>query len=304
MGKIGTAIFEALMWPVQKMPLGYHYFWGRVNAWLARNVLRYRRDVVLTNLSRSFPEKKYKELSSLTDAFYDHFAEIIAEAIWFGGCRNNPERLRRQGICTVQDTTQLLESYDERPGVVILNSHFGNWELVGGLYEYFHEHADGENVKIRSENTCVVYKKIKSQLWDKFMRDNRLALMESYGGYVESSELPYFAIDHRDQKMLYIFPTDQHPYKGAASCEIPEFMHQKTTAMIGGTALACKFGFAVFNMSIDRKQRGKYSIRFDRICEDASKSTPAAIMGEYYRILEQDINSNPSNYLWSHKRWK
>ena len=29
-----------------------------------------------------------------------------------------------------------------------------------------------------------------------------------------------------------------------------------------------------------------------------------AIMEKYYTLLEEDINAQPWNYLWSHKRWK
>ena len=43
---------------------------------------------------------------------------------------------------------------------------------------------------------------------------------------------------------------------------------------------------------------------FIPICEDASKTTPEAILRKYYDLLEQEINETPGNWLWSHKRWK
>lgn len=303
MSGFGAKIFEALMWPLQRLPLGFHYFWGDFFAWLARDVLKYRRDIVITNLSRSFPEKKYKEITKLADGFYDHLGEIFAETIWFGGCRNNPERLHKRKLCVIEDVNPLLKSYAERPGVMILSSHFGNWELTGGMYQYVYQEPE-ENEHIPLDKTCVVYKRIQSDLWDHFFKENRCAVNEGYNGYVESSRVLYFAIDHLHDKMLYIFPTDQHPYKKASFCVIPEFMHQETKAMIGGATLASRFGFAVYNMAFDRKERGRYSVRLECICEDASKMKPAEIMTEYYRILEEDIKRNPVNYLWSHKRWK
>ena len=40
------------------LPLGFHYACSGFFTWILKDVMRYRRDVVMTNLSRSFPEKK------------------------------------------------------------------------------------------------------------------------------------------------------------------------------------------------------------------------------------------------------
>ena len=86
-----------LMRALSALPLKVHYAFARFLSWFLKNVMRYRRDVVITNLSRSFPDKKYHEISAIADEFYKHFGRLVAEAVWFSGCRN-PERLRRQRI--------------------------------------------------------------------------------------------------------------------------------------------------------------------------------------------------------------
>ena len=91
--KLGTYVIGAFMRVLSALPLGFHYAWSGVLAWLARDVVRYRRELVMMNLARSFPDKKYKELKQISKLFYRHFGEIISEAVWFGGCRN-PKRLR------------------------------------------------------------------------------------------------------------------------------------------------------------------------------------------------------------------
>ena len=40
------------------LPLRVHYALGRFVAWLAEDVIRYRRDVVIHNLTKCFPDKK------------------------------------------------------------------------------------------------------------------------------------------------------------------------------------------------------------------------------------------------------
>ena len=81
-------------------------------------------------------------------------------------------------------------------------------------------------------------------------------------------------------------------------------MHQPTNAMIGSMGVACKLSHAVVYLQMKRLKRGKYEMTFIPICDDASKTTPEAILRRYYDLLEQEINETPGNWLWSHKRWK
>ena len=81
-------------------------------------------------------------------------------------------------------------------------------------------------------------------------------------------------------------------------------MNQDTMSMEGGVNIAVKMGFGVAYMNMDRVSRGHYRWRVEKICDDASTFTPDEITRRYYDLLEADIRRNPSNYLWSHKRWK
>ena len=74
--------------------------------------------------------------------------------------------------------------------------------------------------------------------------------------------------------------------------------------MIGSMGVACKLSHAVVYLQMKRLKRGKYEMTFIPICDDASKTTPEAILRRYYDLLEQEINETPGNWLWSHKRWK
>ena len=62
---IGAVLVEALLGLFARLPLKFHLGFGRFLSWLMRDVIHYRRDVVMTNLSRSFPEMKYGELKDL-----------------------------------------------------------------------------------------------------------------------------------------------------------------------------------------------------------------------------------------------
>jgi len=300
----GTKVFLALFRPIQRLPLGFHYFWGRCFSWLCEKLVRYRRDDVMINLARSFPGKNYWELYAIAHQFYGHLGEIFAEAIWFGGNHHRPGRCHRQKIVESVNGEELFEAFKLNPNVMLLDSHFGNWELTGAFFESFYDKYEN-NVPIKEDNICPVYKRLSNRFWDEFFHANRTACQsDDYDGYTESLQVMRFAVRHRNDVMLYIFPTDQFPYGNAARCDIPSFMNQPTKAMIGGASLAHKIGMPVFYQSVDRVERGRYVQTFKKICDDASKLEPAQVMERYYALLQEDIERNPSNYLWTHRRWK
>ena len=299
----GVKITEMLMRLLALQPLKMHYFWGRCLSWFVSGPMHYRRDVVMINLARSFPEKKYSELRKIADDFYKHFGDLFAETFWFAGSHDT-KRLRDSHICEMEHADVLNRLYNDCPGVIVLTSHLGNWELTGGILNYVYA---PDKVDFGEKNTTVVYKELSNSFWDKVFGDNRCAPIAKENKeicYVESRKILRFVIAHRNEKRLYIFPTDQCPYKYASAHTVDNFMHQPTLTMTGGAALAHKFGFAVVYMAFKKKEGFGYKMSFREICPDASKFTPEDIMNKFYSYLEEDVNAQPENYLWTHKRWK
>lgn len=291
----------ALMRPVQRLPLKFHYFWGDVFAWVCRRVAHYREEVVTVNLARSFPQCKYKELNQIKKDFYTHLGEVFAETLWLGGCRRNPGKMYRQHLFDIDGAEGLTDALRER-SVMVLNSHFGNWELMGPFLQGV---CDRSGAGCTEKDVVVVYRRLASRFGEEFFRANRCAVQsEAFDGYVESASVLRHAIEHRNEKKIYVFPTDQHPYKMARDRHELEFLHQRTSVMMGAAALASRLGMAVWYMGADREERGHYRVHFSKLCDDASTLSQEELMTAFFKRLEEDIVRRPANYLWSHKRWK
>lgn len=302
MNKLLVNIARGLMMALSKLPLRFHYFMADILAWLLRKVLRYRYSTVMINLSRSFPNKKYKEIDRIAKDFYKHMGEIFAEAIWFGG--SSYKRLYDSGIVTVMNPEELNELFLSTPSMTVLSTHCGNWELMGGFLGY--RTLSGEKVAICEEDIRVVYKKLSSPVSDEVFKRNRVAPLERVGTSceIESMNILRHAVSNRDKRLVYIYPTDQAPYWKAAKHPIGEFMHQQTNVMLGSVGAACKMSHSVMYMKMRRVERGRYEMTLIPICRNASEMTPEQIMRKYYDLLEQEINETPHNWLWTHKRWK
>lgn len=297
--RIGYALLRAVMWPISHLPLCWHRAVGRG---LGRLVGKfYRRDVVEDNIARAFPDRDGEWVKRTGDRFYLHFGQIFGEAIWFGGC-TDPARLKKADVCVI-DNPELLNGYvNSGRSVMILMSHSGNWELIGGFVNY------SPALKVVENDIVVGYMRQGSEVWNEFFKANRTAPVvdkEHADGMVETFSLLRYAVRNRDKVKTYIFITDQRPYIANSSGNaVVEFMGRKVYGMTGGAALASKFGMPVLYLSMLPGDDGRYHIRFDKICDNASGESPADITRKYFSLLEEDIRKVPWNYLWTHKRWK
>ena len=285
-----------------KLPLKFHYFMGDILSWIAEKLLRYRTDVVWINISRSFPEMKYKELKKVYRDFYRHFGEIFAETIWFAAA--SYKRLFKSGIVTVTNPEEINEIFLSTPSMTVLSTHCGNWELMGGFLGY--RTSSGVKVAIEEKHIQVVYKKLSSPVSDEVFRRNRVAALEIVGTSceIESSNILRQTLKQKDERKVYIYPTDQAPYRKAGKHPIGEFMSQPTNVMLGSVGVACKLSHSVMYMKMKRVERGRYEMTLIPICRDASQLTPEELMRKYYDLLEEEIRETPANWLWTHKRWK
>ena len=300
MGKFGVKIVRGAVKVVGSLPLKVHYAFAGFITWVLRDVMRYRNDVVLTNLARSFPDKKYHEIKQIYKEFYKHLGELFVEAIWFGA--SNYKRLYKSGIVTVTNPEVFNEVFENTPNTTVLFSHCGNWELLGGFLGY--RTSTGVKMAMEEKHIRVVYKELHSKFSDDFFRRNRVNALETVGTEceIESSKILRTALKGRNEKAVYIYIADQYPYVSAFS--VGEFLSQPTLAMLGSAGVAHKLGHSVLYLKMKRVKRGSYEMTFIPICEDASKMTPEEIMRKYFDILEDEIRETPHNWLWTHKRWK
>jgi len=300
--KIGIYLIRGLMVLFGSLPLKFHLAMGNFVAWLMGSVLKYRKDVVMINLSRSFPDKKYEELITISRNFYKSLGYIICEAVWFGA--SSGKRVHKQRIVEVANPEEMDRLFEASESVIILSGHYGNWEIIGGLPVYSYSETPSF---MTEQNCCGAYKELSNACWDKVFKLNRTAPLQQgkdFPGLVESRNLVRYIYTHRGEKKFYNIINDQSPYSKSRSNIDLEFMHQPTKVMTAAAAVAHKFGFAVVYGGMRRISPGRYSLAFTPICTNAAEMETSEIQEKFYDLLQKDIEAQPENYLWSHKRWK
>ena len=68
--------------------------------------------------------------------------------------------------------------------------------------------------------------------------------------------------------------------------------------------IAKKMDYPVIFCDMQKVGFGKYTIHFEVLVENPKETQEGEITKRYFERLEKQIKKAPSNYLWSHKRWK
>ena len=301
---LGTWICKTVLRALGAMPLKVHYFFGDLFCGIIEKMFHYRNNDLTINLSRAFPEMQYGQIKKLKHQFYRHLSEVTFESLWFGGYRGGGKRIHRQHIQEIVNPEELSRLASISPGgVMVLYSHSGNWELIGGILQYDYS---GKPNPQTEQNVCVVYRKLSSKFWNAIMKGNRTAALsdpENFPGYIESEQIVRYIYDHRSERKFYYMITDQRPYFTLRDYVRVNFMGQECNTMSAAAALARKFGMPVTYLRTRQVRRGLYQLEYVPVCDDPSSMTVEQIMQRYYDLLSEEIRQQPWNYLWTHRRW-
>ena len=116
--------------------------------------------------------------------------------------------------------------------------------------------------------------------------------------------LPRHMVANRHTPRLIALGSDQVP-------DVPEqafwtdFLHRDSPFYPGSERLARRQKLAVFYLEIVRIRRGYYEAIVQPFAEPPYDEQPLGTIMERYRdAIEITIRKNPSDWLWSHKRWK
>ncbi|MDR1415089.1 MAG: lysophospholipid acyltransferase family protein [Odoribacteraceae bacterium] len=274
----------ALVYTFSLLPAALLYKLSSLLYLFIYHVFSYRKSVVVQNIARSFPDKRYDEIAAITSTFYRSFCDNLIEIL-----KSASISARRQKKNVVLVGGEIVENHIKQGRQVIASmGHCGNWEILNVL------------PLMLSVNVNTVYKPLSPRCIDRLFLKTR----SRFGmKMIPHKSIARHFISHRDNPSMYLFLADQCP-KAAAEAYPFDFMHQKTMVFAGIERLACMTGAVVVYLHVVKVSRGKYQIECKEICADPGKSKATEITGEYVRLLERNIEEYPGGWLWSHKRWK
>lgn len=249
-------------------------------------VVQYRKKIVETNLSNSFPDKSDKEIEKISKDFYKFFSDLMVETI------KTLTISKEQAIkrCPLKDLTLLNQLYEEKKKVIFVLGHYANWELGGA----------GMNCQSKYQ-LYVIYKPLSNVLFNNWIIKMRTRLGTKLIP-VQETFRKMISLRKDDEINATAFIADQTPFPGNAYWT--RLLNQDTPIFLGPEIIASKLNYPIVYISINRIKRGYYEMQTEMLCENPKDTKKGEISEIYTRRLEKDILNNPSIWLWSHKRWK
>ena len=275
------------------LPFRVLYIISDVMRFLVQNVVRYRRKVVHENLSKSFPEKSEEEIRRIEKDFYAFFCDYVVETVKL--CTISSEEMKvRMHVTGVDGIVRDLKREGKLFGFVYL-AHFGNWEWVSSVGERIHEQDAGITAG-------QIYHPLRNRTFNRLF----LFLRGRFGAVsIPMKETLRFVIEQRQSKTPAIigFISDQGP-KRSSIHHWTDFMNRRTPVFTGTEKIGKRVDAIFYYGRVRRVKRGYYECRMERIVDDNKEFPDFEVTDLYFRLLEETIKSQPSIWLWTHKRWK
>ena len=135
---------------------------------------------------------------------------------------------------------------------------------------------------------------------EKFVLKRR----STFGSIMASIDLTgQFFSDYAPKTSMFLMAADQSPTRPDLAIWIP-FLGVPTPCIHGVEKYHRKYKIPVVYAKISRKERGKYHVELSWLSSDLKNPEKGKLTYEYMKKLEDTILSNPTSWLWSHRRWK
>jgi len=270
---------------ISKLPFALLYVVADFFYLLNRYVIRYRYDVVRSNLANAFPEQSESQIDALTERVFRNLADLLVETI--KGIGISRDALERRMSVTVSDRAQALA--DQGKPLLFLTAHYCNWEWLL-LYSCLH----------LPHPLLVAYQPFHNRRFDAFMLEARTR----FGGTaVPATDLIGRLLKERKTLKALTLLADQSPARNERKYWTT-FLNQETAFVDGTDSLAWLTGMPVVFAHTKRRKRGHYHVTLKIIAEPPYEKNSHAVVECYARELEAMIREDPSAWLWSHRRWK
>ena len=273
---------------VSRLPFRILYGISDFMAWLADDVVHYRRKIVEENLRSSLPALSESEIKDTRRKFYRFLTDYFVETVKMG--HMSGERMKRH--MRFENIDEVSEHLRDGRNVTLLLGHYCNWEWVSSLPLHFPENVE-----------CgQIYHVLHNRAADKMF----LRLRSHYGATsipMEETLRRLIKWQREGKASVVGYIADQSPKPNSIHYWL-DFLHHDTPVITGPERISRKLKCAVYYLDMHREKRGYYSGKFVRISEDASQEPENRIIREYFGMLQKTIEDCPPYWLWSHRRWK
>lgn len=271
---------------LSRLPLRILYVVSDVLFVLSFHIVRYRRRLVQQNLANAFPRKSRSQLLNIERQFYRNLCDYGVEMLKL--VTISQEELGRRVIFTNPEVPN--HYLEQGQSTLNLAAHTFNWEwmLAAGSFKL-------------NGAMDFVYQPVHSKFFNKLS----LICRTRFGAHpIARDSVAREVVRRKNIVRNVAIVGDQYPgYNHDKKFPIT-FMNQETVFFYGSVQLALLTQYPVFYYRMKKVRRGYYEVSVVELGKPPYHANDKQIITRYVEELEALITEHPSEWLWSHNRWK
>ena len=238
---------------------------------------------ILTNIKKALPKVDEKNIELIAKKMWKNYGRILSEYVFIKNFRNPISNK----FLTVEGQEILNQLKQSRESVVFISGHFNNFELMA------------MQIEKSGINLAAIYRPLNNIFLNKIMERIRKKyickkqIKKGLGGTRELLRL--FKENYSVALMI-----DQRVSEGIKV----NFYGQKASTTTIPAQLAKKYGCKIVPIYIERINSIHFKMTINKPIHYNKESTIEEITQNLNKWLERMILVNPSQWIWSHDRWK
>ena len=241
------------------------------------------KQIILTNIKNALPSTNKADLELIIQSMWENYGRILAEYVFLKDFRK--EKLN--DYLEIEGKEHLNKVRDSNEQVVFVSGHFNNFELMA------------MQIEKSGINLAAIYRPLNNIFLNGIMekiRTKYICKNQIKKGRRGTREL-LKSFNNKNSIALMI---DQRVSEGEKS----NFFGKDAFTTTIPAQLVKKFGCKIVPIHIERYNDFYFKMKVEEPINYNKDTTIDEITLSLNKLLEKMILKNPSQWIWSHNRWK
>ena len=239
--------------------------------------------ILKKNILNAFPNIDNNSLKKIKKDMWNNYGRTFAEYAFIKEFKNG----KLEDNLKIEGAEILQKVIDEKKPVLFLSGHFANFELMAMVIE-----RSGINL-------AAIYRPLNNFFIEPYitrLRKNNICKVQIKKGLNGIKEIFRFLKNNYSIAMMI----DQRVRQG----ERIDFFKKKAHTTNLPALLVKKFKCQIVTIKIKRYENYKFKITIEKPVIFSETETVGSITLKLNSWLERTILENPSQWIWTHDRWK
>ncbi|MDC0616147.1 lysophospholipid acyltransferase family protein [Candidatus Pelagibacter sp.] len=243
------------------------------------------KKIISSNILRAFPNLNKDEIKKISKEMWGNYGRILSEYIFIKYFRKSKSNSKYNLEIHGQEILDQIKIEKQR--VIFISGHFNNFELMA------------MQIEKSGINLAAIYRPLNNKFLNYFMekiRKKYICKNQIKKGISGTKKL----LTSFKKGSSIALMIDQRVSQGIKS----NFFNQEALTTTIPAQFVKKFNCKIVPIYIERVQNINFRLIVHAPIEFTKDETIATITLQLNSLLEKMILKNPSQWIWSHNRWK